>query len=225
MIFAVVVVADQAVADARILLILYLGPRPTIRMSHGKVILIVCFSAMATWPAIANTAIVYEKDILPIFEKNCARCHGNGKSKGGVSILVDDMKSDIGRIIIPKNPEESMIYEVLSSPTIKNKMPPKGRKLAQRDIDKVRDWIMGGALFKGDQKAGKTLARTSDLGPKPLPGTWKNTDGKAIKADLIRVHQGKAVLRLPGGRIYHYPINKLSPESQERVKEFTQQGK
>ena len=194
-------------------------------MSHGKVILIVCFFAITAWPAVANTAIVYEKDILPIFEKNCSSCHGNGKYKGGVSIVVDDMKSDIGRIIIPKKPEESMIYEVLSSPTIKNKMPPKGRKLAQRDIDKVRDWIMGGALFKGDQKAGKNLATTSNLGPKPLSGTWENMDGKAIKADLIRVHQGKAVLRLQGGRVYHYPINKLSAESQEKVKAFTQQDK
>jgi len=194
-------------------------------MSQGKAILIISFLAMVACPAMASAAIVYEKDILPIFEKNCSRCHGNGKSKGGVSIVADDMKSDIGRIIIPKNPEESMIYEVLSSPTIKNKMPPKGRKLAQRDIDKVRDWIMGGALFKGDQKTGQNSEVASNLGPKPLPGTWTNTDGKAIKAELIRVQQGKAVLRLPGGRVYHYPLNKLSAESRARVKEFTQQGK
>ena len=193
-------------------------------MSQEKAILIACFLAMAVCPAMASAAIVYEKDILPIFEKNCSRCHGNGKSKGGVSIVVDDMKSDIGRIIIPKNPDESMIYEVLSSPTIKNKMPLKGRKLAQRDIDKVRDWIMGGALFKGDQKAGKNSAEAGNLGRKPMPGTWTNTDGKAIKAVLIRVQQGKAVLRLPGGRVYHYPLNKLSADSRARVKEFTQQG-
>lgn len=173
----------------------------------------------------ANPTIIYEQDILPIFKKNCSRCHGNGKSKGGVSIDVDDMKSDIGRIIIPKDPDESMIYEVLSSPTIKNKMPPKGRKLAQRDIDKVRDWIRGGALFNDDPKPEKNTTLTAGLGPNPLPGTWTNTEGKAIKADLLRVQQGKAVLRLPGGRVYHYPLNKLSTESLARVKEFAQQGK
>ena len=194
-------------------------------MARRKTILSVCFLAMAGCVAMANPVIVYEKDIFPIFKKNCSRCHGNGKSKGGVSIDVADMKSDIGRIIIPKDPGESMIYEVLSSPTIKNKMPPKGRKLAQRDIDKVRDWIMGGALFNDDPSPAKNTTATAGLGPKPLPGTWTNTDGKAIKADLLRVQQGKAVLRLPGGRVYHYPLNRLSAESLARVKEFAQQGK
>ena len=115
---------------------------------------------MAGCSTMANPVIVYEKDILPIFKKNCSRCHGNGKSKGGVSIDVADMKSDIGRIIIPKDPDESMIYEVLASPTIKNKMPPKGRKLSQKDIDKVRDWIVGGALLAWAGACGACSALT-----------------------------------------------------------------
>ena len=61
----------------------------------------------------------YEKDIFPIFKKNCARCHGGGEMKGGVSIEVADMKHDVGRIIIPGEPRESMIYEVLASPSVK----------------------------------------------------------------------------------------------------------
>lgn len=59
---------------------------------------------------------------------------------------------------------------------------------------------------------------------KPLPGSWTNTEGDAVKADLLRVQQDKAVLRLPGGKLYHYPLTGLSPESLARVEEFTQQG-
>jgi outer membrane protein assembly factor BamB len=72
---------------------------------------------------------------------------------------------------------------------------------------------------------GKGTARiewASDV--KPLPGTWINTEGEAIKGDLLGVQQDKADLRLPDGRVYHCPLTRLSPESLVRVKEFTQQG-
>ena len=163
-------------------------------------------------------ALTYEKDILPILEKNCAKCHNSDEMKGGVSVVVADMKPDVGRIIIPGEPDESMLYEVLVRQDIKNKMPPKGGPLDRKDIAKIKAWIEGGAPFRGDPGANEKPATTA--AKRPLSGTWTNKAGKAIKADLLRVEGDKAVLRMPNGRVYKFPLSDLSAESAAKAREF-----
>lgn len=194
-------------------------PRIGARPSLGLPLLIL--AGVAAVPGSGTAALTYEKDILPIFKKNCAKCHGGGKMKGGVSIEIADMKADVGRIIIPGDPRDSMIYEVLASPSIKNKMPPKGGPLDIKDIDKVRDWIKSGAAFRGDAKA-KDDPASSGLGVKPLNATFTNKAGKKIEAALLRVEEKKAVLRLKNGQIYRYPVEQLSEASQKTVREFAE---
>lgn len=174
----------------------------------------------ASAPA-GTAAPTYEADVLPILEKNCMDCHNSDKMKGGVSVVVADMKPDVGRIVIPGEPGESMLYEVLVRQDIKNKMPPKGGPLDAKEIATIRAWIEGGALFRGDPRTAP--APTPAAAKKPLSGTWTNKAGKAIEADLLRVEDGRAVLRLPNGRVYRFPLSELSDESAARALEFSQQ--
>ncbi len=173
----------------------------------------------AAVPPSGTAALTYERDILPILEKNCMECHNSDKMKGGVSVVVEDMKPDVGRIIIPGEPGESMLYEVLVRQDIKNKMPPKGGPLGTKDIAKIKAWIEAGALFRGDPRAKE---RAPTVAKKPLSGTWTNKDGKAIRADLLRVEDAKAVLRLPNGRVYKFPLADLSDESAAKAKAFAE---
>ena len=173
--------------------------------------------AAAPWKGAA--ALTYEKDVLPILKKHCNECHNAEKIKGGVSIEVADMKADVGRIVIPGKPGDSMLFEVLFRTDIKNKMPPRGGPLPEKDLIKIRDWIRGGARFRGD-RPGRSGFPTP-AARRPLPGRWTNKAGKSIQADLLRVEGGKAILRLPNGRIYKYPIPDLSEESAAKARAYS----
>jgi len=163
-------------------------------------------------------ASTYEKDVLPILKKNCFKCHNNDKMKAGVSVEVKDMKSDVGRIIIPGDPRESMLYESIVRDD--DRMPPKG-ELSSKEIAAIRDWIKDGAKFDGDAGAGGvSKSGLSGLARKPLRGKWTNKEGRVIEADLLRVVEDRAVLRLANGKIYNYPIADLADESATKVREF-----
>ena len=80
--------------------------------------------------------------------------------------------------------------------------------------------IVEGARFRGDGGGDNETQPASALAKKPLSGSWTNKAGKAIKADLLRLEEDKAVLRLPNGRIYKYPLSDLSAESAEKARQF-----
>lgn len=49
---------------------------------------------------------------------------------------------------------------------------------------------------------------------------WENADGKTIEATLLSVADGKAKFRMKNGRVYDYPLEKLSKESREEIAEL-----
>ena len=51
---------------------------------------------------------------------------------------------------------------------------------------------------------------------------WKNAEGKTIEAALLSVKDGKAKLRMRDGRVYNYPLEKLSKESQKEIEELVE---
>ncbi len=171
---------------------------------------------LAAAPFHGAVASTYEGDIFPIVERACIKCHNNDKMKGGVSVEPADMKSDIGRIVVPGDPVDSMFLEVLVDPNAANPMPPKGRRLPDADIAKIRQWIEEGARFRGDPEPD---AEPAPAAPAPVPGTWTNKAGKEIQADLLRVEGDRAVLRLANGKVYQYPLDDLSPESAAKARQ------
>jgi len=171
----------------------------------------------------------FEKDILPIFSARCADCHMDGSSKGGVALDIDRIVRDIGdgKSIVPGDPDKSDFLAVLElGPDDDDRMPPKGNPLSPQQITLIKEWITEGAKVPGMTVPDKTATTTPAAGigsaPKPaqpLEGDWVSADGKTIHATLMRVEGPIAVLRM-GTRDYRYPIAKLSPASQAKVKEF-----
>src|SRR5256885_2126420 len=100
-------------------------------------------------------AVDFDKEIKPILAKNCYECHSEQKKKEKAGYVFDNLsrfKKDIGvnLQIEPGNPAESHFFEVISDPSVKHHMPPKG-SLGQKEIDKIRIWITEGAkLEKSD---------------------------------------------------------------------------
>jgi cytochrome c553 len=88
----------------------------------------------------------FEKQIRPLLVAHCFKCHGNGKSKGGLSLVSRDALlrgGDSGPALIPRQPAKSLLLQAVRHEG-ETKMPPK-KKLADRDIADLTTWIQRGA--------------------------------------------------------------------------------
>ena len=96
-------------------------------------------------PAVAPAAVSFVKDVQPIFEQNCVKCHGGSDGiKGGLSLktYADLMKGGKdGEVIAPGDAANSMLVQAITA----GKMPKRGTKLAQEKIDMIAAWVTAGA--------------------------------------------------------------------------------
>lgn len=176
--------------------------------------------ALAASPLVAG-AVDFKTDILPIFESRCFRCHGNGESRGSLSLDPDDIKRHIRASgqIRPGQGDRSILVERLVTSRDNDRMPRNGAPLAEAQIELIRQWINSGAkLEEGEGDDAKPAAAMTR--PEPVKGSWTNREGKTIEATLVRVEGDNAVLVLANGQSVPYPIANLSDESQAKVKEF-----
>ncbi len=97
--------------------------------------------------------IDFVKDIQPILEFECMRCHHPGEPKGGVRLDTKEFAFKGGHGgpgIIPKKPYQSMVY-VTTALALNNEllMPPaeKGGPLTNEAIKMIATWIEQGAVW------------------------------------------------------------------------------
>lgn len=91
-----------------------------------------------------SATVSFSKDIQPIFQKSCIRCHGGSNPRSGLSLenYQNAMKGgNNAPDIVPGNPDNSPIYTLVKSGT----MPFGGPRLSDADVQKIYDWIKAGA--------------------------------------------------------------------------------
>jgi hypothetical protein len=93
--------------------------------------------------------IDFEKEIVPIFEENCADCHGEEKQKGQFRLdqLANLLKGGNSgeAAVVPGDPAGSFLVKVIRHTEPELEMPPKGDALAESDIVMIEQWIAEGA--------------------------------------------------------------------------------
>ena len=163
--------------------------------------------------AYAVQAVDFEKEIKPILKEHCYQCHSEEKKKEKGGFVFDNPKrfaKDIGANlnIEPGKPSSSHFFEVISDPNVEHAMPPDG-PMPDAQISKIREWIAQGAML--DPTSPKPVFK------KELPPImkWTNAEGRSIKAGFDRLEGESVVLKLPTGQFVIYPLEKLSPESQQ----------
>ena len=101
-------------------------------------------SASATQPS--TDEVSFSTDVMPIFEADCAICHGN---LGGWDASDYDSVMTTGNnapVIIPGDAENSLLAQkMVGTQTLGNIMPPAGL-LPEDEVQIILDWIDGGAL-------------------------------------------------------------------------------
>ncbi len=115
-------------------------------------------------PPSATRPVDFSKDVKPILQVACVRCHARGNDKGGFSIETRESLlrgGDTGPAVVPGQSSESFLIELVSGLEPDMVMPKKGSRLTGDQIGLLRAWIDQGAVWD----PGVTFARAA-------PGTW-----------------------------------------------------
>jgi mono/diheme cytochrome c family protein len=107
--------------------------------------------AGGTGAARAQGAVVFARDVWPIFEAKCTTCHGPEDQFNDLRL---DSKDRIlrggknGKVVVPGEPDRSPMYiRVSLPPDDLDIMPAEGDPLSAAQIDTLRRWIAEGADF------------------------------------------------------------------------------
>jgi WD40 repeat protein len=114
----------------------------------GVVIVAVLVSVRAGASPQAHPAPDYARDVVPLLEANCVRCHSPAQQEGG--LLLDAYEDlvrggDTGAVIKPGDAAGSLLVAMIEG-RAKKKMPPKG-ELRPDEIATLRAWIDAGAAY------------------------------------------------------------------------------
>jgi hypothetical protein len=113
------------------------------------------FAALAS----AQAPVDFQRQVLPLLQARCIECHASAhagpdgkivKPKGGVAFDTKDAFAAKKRLVVPKQPAESLLVEVVTLPADdEDRMPPakKGAPLTKEQTDLIASWIEQGASF------------------------------------------------------------------------------
>ena len=96
----------------------------------------------------AEDRVDFARDIRPILARNCYECHGPQKQQSGLRL---DRKADAlaggdsGPVIAPGQAGESELIARVTDDDPATAMPPKGRRLSPRQVERLRAWVDQGA--------------------------------------------------------------------------------
>lgn len=167
------------------------------------------FATLATallLPWISRADVDFDKDIKPILENNCLRCHNPEKAKGKLRMDTRELfmkGSENGPIVVAGKPDESTLYKLINQPKESDdRMPPDGEPLKKEAIEKIREWITAGVPWP-DGVTLKVAGALASTQPKDDPGFPISESEKAAVAKLhaagvlaIRLAQNTNLLRV-----------------------------
>jgi mono/diheme cytochrome c family protein len=101
-------------------------------------------------PVTPPAKVDYSTQVKPIFEKYCYQCHGDGRSKAGVSL---DVKAKAMMHITAGDPMHSDVYRSITrSVGASDHMPPVSKDQPKdEDIAIIKLWIEQGANWPDAQ--------------------------------------------------------------------------
>ena len=136
------------------------GARYASLIAHHASLLAVCLTVSAAEPDLtklppaAGGQIDFARDIKPIFERSCFKCHGPEKPKGRFSLVSREAALRGGNEntddLVPGNSAKSRMIHYVARLVPDFEMPPegKGEPLTAGQIGMLRAWIDQGAIWE-----------------------------------------------------------------------------
>lgn len=92
-------------------------------------------------------SLSFVRDIVPILENHCYRCHGEDKQKAGLRLDSAAAIQQAG-VVVPGDPDKSTLYTLTILPPLSPYlMPPSGKPLTAEQTEVIRRWIEEGANY------------------------------------------------------------------------------
>lgn len=111
-------------------------------------------------PLARAATVDFVKDIQPVFEANCVKCHGPSRSENGLRLdsRADALKGgEHGPALVAGKAAESLVIQVVTGTHAElPRMPKKGDPLSPDQITSLRTWIDQGAVWP------ESVAKKSD---------------------------------------------------------------
>ncbi|MCP5523342.1 MAG: DUF1549 domain-containing protein [Verrucomicrobiales bacterium] len=108
---------------------------------------------VAALPPAAEVTVDFARDIKPVFDASCVKCHGRGAAKGGFSLDSREtflQGGDSGPAAEPGRSAESLLIELVSGLDPDNVMPVKGSRLTVGQVGLFRAWIDQGLVWPAE---------------------------------------------------------------------------
>ena len=108
------------------------------------------FALAVAMLSVSTQAVDFTKDIAPILEARCVKCHGAKKQKGEYKLsnakdIVKPGESE-EKPVVAGSPEKSYLVKLISmSEDDDDVMPPKGGTLSKAEVAAIKAWIKAGA--------------------------------------------------------------------------------
>jgi mono/diheme cytochrome c family protein len=112
-------------------------------------ITLLAISARAAEPTKAQLDF-FESKIRPVLANNCYKCHSTKAEKVKGGLLLDSREAlakggDSGAVVVPGNPDKSLLIKAVRYTDPDLQMPPKGDKLTEQQINDLVAWVRMGA--------------------------------------------------------------------------------
>ena len=97
-----------------------------------------------TPPVVPYSALAAQ--VKSILANHCYECHKYDVVKGGIKIMDYRLLVTVRKVVIPGRPDDSELFQVLTSPDDELRMPPApANRLSPEEIATIRQWILEGA--------------------------------------------------------------------------------
>ena len=128
-----------------------------------KKLALLSLSATLVVPSLSAQAKVdFAKDVLPVLQQSCFKCHGAEKQKG--KLRLDSMEAAIkgGKggpaLVVGDAAKSELVKRVLLPKTHDDFMPAEAEPLPAKQIDILKDWINQGAVWPTNAFVAKEVA-------------------------------------------------------------------
>jgi cytochrome P450 len=131
------------------------NPRTLIMDGTARAILLILF-ALGCGGSGKSAEVDFQRDVRPILAEHCLVCHGLDAATRKGGLRLDQRAAALigGRsgtaAIVPGQPEQSRLFQRISSRDTRLVMPPPKQKnpLSDKQIDTLRKWISEGASYQ-----------------------------------------------------------------------------
>ena len=174
---------------------------------------------------LASDDSFYVRHIHPILDKNCIGCHGDGKVRGRLRLDTFELLmkgGEEGAVILPRQPEKSILLQRITLPTSHEKfMPAEGKpSLKPEEILWIRTWIAQGASPVMTSLTGLAMPDEAKDEPLPQVGNYREMlpeMAQAAKAEGVTIVQ---VSKNPGDGLILNTIDASSSFTDAQLAKF-----